>query len=174
MNDQNANTLAGAAAADAATLSAEDAALIAQGAALDAGAEPPPVDAKGQPVAPTDYGSEAAMLLKALVGIAAPFFPSVPKIWTDDKQAAVAAAAAPVMEKYGFTLGSFMGDYGAELTLLIVAGPVVLETIDGIKADRAEAKRIDKVDAAVAKGIGAVAGAVNQGEFAGVEEFENR
>lgn len=127
-------------AAPAANLSAEDAALIGQGAALDGAALPPPVDAAGNAVAPVDYGSEASMLLKALVGIAAPFYPSVPRIWTPDKQSAVAAAAAPVMEKYGFTLGDFMGQWGEELTLLIVAGPVVLETVDGIKADRAERK----------------------------------
>jgi hypothetical protein len=61
----------------------------------------------------------------------------VPKVWTAEKQAAVAAAAAPVMEKYGFTLGDFMGAYKEEIALLFVAGPVILETIDGIRADRA-------------------------------------
>lgn len=119
---------------------AADAALIAQGAALDADAAPPPVDATGAPVAPTDYRAEASMLLSALVGMAAPFYPSVPVIWTPEKQTAVATAAAPVMEKYGFTLGDFMGQWGAEIGLLIVAGPLILATIDGVKADRAKAK----------------------------------
>ncbi len=93
--------------AAAAPMDAETAALIAQGAALDAETAPPPVDANGQPVAeraPTDFNSEAAMLISTLVLIAGPFFPSVPKVWTKDKQAAVAAAAAPVMEKHGFTI----------------------------------------------------------------------
>jgi hypothetical protein len=137
----------------AAGLSAEDAALIAQGAALDAEAAPPPIDAAtGQPIAPTDYGTEAAMLLSTLVLIAAPFFPSIPRIWTDAKQKAVAAATAPVMEKYGFTLGDFMGAYKEEITLLVVAGPVILETIDGIKADRAAAKVSDKPTPTAAPG----------------------
>lgn len=137
----------------AAGLSAEDAALIAQGAALDAEAAPQPIDAAtGQPIAPTDYGTEAAMLLSTLVLIAAPFFPSIPRIWTDAKRKAVAAAAAPVMEKYGFTLGDFMGAYKEEITLLVVAGPVILETIDGIKADRAAAKATDKPTPTAAPG----------------------
>ena len=124
----------------AAGLTADDAALIAQGAAIDAEAAPQPIDAQGAPIAPTDYGTEAAMLVSTLVLIAAPFFPSIPKIWTDAKQKAVAAAAAPVLEKYGFTLGDFMGAWKEEITLLVVAGPLVLETIDGVKADRAAAK----------------------------------
>lgn len=129
--------------APAAALDAEAAALIAQGAALDAEAAPPQVDANGQPVtppAPVDFDAEAAMLLSTLVLIAAPFFPSVPKVWTKDKQAAVASAAAPVMAKHGFTLGDFMGAWKEEIALLLVAGPVILETIDGIKADRAAGK----------------------------------
>lgn len=121
----------------AAPLPPEFAALAAEAAELDAASAPPPTDAQGQPVAPVDYAAESAMLLRALVGIAAPFFPSVAKIWTDDKQRAVAAAAAPVMEKYGFTLGDFMAGWREEITLAVVAGPVILETIDGIKADRA-------------------------------------
>jgi len=127
----------------AAPLDAETAALIAQGAAIDAETAPPPVDDKGQPIAPpapVDFPGEAAMLISTLVLIAGPFFPSVPKVWTKDKQAAVAAAAAPVMEKHGFTLGDFMGAYKEEIALLMVAGPVILETIDGIKADRIAAK----------------------------------
>ncbi len=119
--------------------SADDAALIGRMASLDAQATPeqPQVDAAGQPVAPMDFPGEAKMLISTLVLIAGPFFPSVPKVWTAEKQAAVAAAAAPVMEKYGFTLGDFMGAYKEEIALLFVAGPLVLETIDGIKADRA-------------------------------------
>jgi hypothetical protein len=126
----------------AAGLTAEDAALIAQGAALDVESTPPPVDAAtGQPIVPTDYGTEAAMLISTLVLVAAPFFPSIPKIWAQPKQQAVAAALAPVMEKYGFTLGDFMGAYKEEITLIVVAGPLVLETIDGIKADRAASRK---------------------------------
>ena len=110
---------------------------------LAAEAAPPGADDQGHPItppAPVDFNAEAAMLLSTLVLIAGPFFPSVPKVWTKDKQAAVAAAAAPVMVKYGFTLGDFMGAYKEEIALLLVAGPVILETIDGIKADRAAGK----------------------------------
>ncbi len=134
---------------EAGAASAEDAALIAEGAALDSEAAPAAVDpATGQPVVPTDFPGEAAMLISTLVLIAGPFFPSVPKVWTKDKQAAVAAAAAPVMEKHGFTLGDFMGAYKEEIALLMVAGPVILETIDGIKADRIAARAAPAVSQA--------------------------
>ncbi len=130
--------------AEAAPLPPEFAALAAQGAELDAEQAPPQTDTAGNIIQPTDYNAEAAMLIKALVGIAAPFFPSVARIWTDAKQSAVAAAAAPVMAKHGFTLGDFMSGWKEEITLAVVAGPLVLETIDGIKADRRSASSPSK------------------------------
>jgi len=116
---------------------AETAALLAKAAELDQAGTPPPIDpATGQPAVPTDYQDEAAMLLNLAVTMAGQLWPCVPTIWTADKQTAVAAAAAPVMEKYGFTLGDFMGAYKEEIGLLFVAAPLVLATLDGIKAEK--------------------------------------
>ncbi len=130
---------------------AEAAALLAKAAELDAAGTPPPIDpATGQPPVPVDYAGEAEMLLNLGVTMAGQFWPCVPTIWTADKQKAVAAAAAPVMEKYGFTLGDFMGAYKEEIGLLFVAGPLVLQTLDAVKAEKLAARRAPKPDAAPA------------------------
>ena len=113
------------------------AALLGAAAALDQQAAPPEIDpATGQPPAPVDYAGEAGMLIGFAVTTAATFWPSVREVWTDANQKAVAAAAAPVMEKYGFTLGDFMGAYKEEIGLLFVAGPLILKTIDAVEKDK--------------------------------------
>jgi len=121
------------------------AALLGAAAALDQQAAPPEIDpATGQPPDPVDYAGEAGMLIGFAVTTAATFWPSVKEVWTDANQKAVAAAAAPVMEKYGFTLGDFMGAYKEEIGLLFVAGPLILKTIDAVEKDKRaalEAKR---------------------------------
>lgn len=103
------------------------AALLGAAAALDQQAAPP---------APVDYAGEAGMLIGFAVTTAATFWPSVKEVWTEANQKAVAAAAAPVMEKYGFTLGDFMGAYKEEIGLLFVAGPLILKTIDAVEKDK--------------------------------------
>lgn len=128
------------------------AALLGAAAALDQQAAPPEIDpATGQPPAPVDYAGEAGMLIGFAVTTAATFWPSVKEVWTDANQKAVAAAAAPVMEKYGFTLGDFMGAYKEEIGLLFVAGPLILKTIDAVEKDKRaaiDAKRNPKQEGA--------------------------
>lgn len=141
------NTATAAPAADP-----QAAALLGAAAALDQQAAPPEIDpATGQPPAPVDYAGEAGMLIGFAVTTAATFWPSVKEVWTDANQKAVAAAAAPVMEKYGFTLGDFMGAYKEEIGLLFVAGPLILKTIDAVEKDKRaaiDAKRNPKQEGA--------------------------
>lgn len=139
--------------ATAQPIDADAAALLAKAAELDAAGTPPPIDpATGQPPVPVDYQGEAAMLLNLGVTMAGQFWPCVPAIWTKDKQTAVAAAAAPVMEKYGFTLGDFMGAYKEEIGLLFVAGPLVLQTLDAVKAEKIAALKAKRETAAAPAG----------------------
>lgn len=131
------------------------AALLAEAMQLDAEdapLPPPELDAAGNikpPAAPIDYHREARMMLDTAAAVAGPFVPCIPRIWTDDKRAAVAAALGPVLKKYGFTLGDFMGQWQAEVTLAMVAGPLVLETVRAIRAERA-APAVPSVPAAPA------------------------
>jgi hypothetical protein len=119
-------------------LEGEFARLQGEAAGLDAEGQ---VERDGEQPAGADFAGEAKMLVAFLVGVAAPFYPCVKKIWTDEKQAAVAVAAAPVMEKYGFDMGEFFGQWGAEINLALVAGPLVLATVDAVQAERAAAKQ---------------------------------
>lgn len=131
------------------------AALLGAAAALDQQAAPPEIDpATGQPPSPVDYAGEAAMLIGFAVTTAGTFWPSVKEVWTDANQKAVAAAAAPVMEKYGFTLGDFMGQYKEEIGLLFVAGPLILKTVDAVEKDKRAALDAKRRPAAAAPDAG--------------------
>ena len=87
--------IAGAAAADAAMIEADRAA----GAPPWSPGAPAPVP--GAPARGPDYQGEARDVVNTLVAIAAPAFPSLAPIYTPEVCERIAAAAAPVMEKYG-------------------------------------------------------------------------
>jgi hypothetical protein len=74
--------------------------------------------------APTNYGQEAAATVDTFAALLVGYCPAAADLWTDDKKAAVSAALAPVMEKYGFTLGALP----VELVLIITAGPLLYQS----------------------------------------------
>lgn len=87
--------------------------------------------------APVDYLAEAKNLIEFAHGLYVPLFPSLEKVYTPDVRARIAAAAAPVMQKYSFDLGAFFGRFGPEIGLVMVVVPLVPPTITAVRADRA-------------------------------------
>lgn len=73
---------------------------------------------------PINYGQEAAATVDTFAALLTGYCPATLPLWGDDKKAAVAAALAPVMEKYGFTLGAMP----CELVLIITAGPLLYQS----------------------------------------------
>lgn len=59
---------------------------------------------------------------------------------TDDTLQAVAAAVAPVLDKYGIDLGQMGGNYAVEIRAVMVTVPVILACRAGLRAELA-AKR---------------------------------
>lgn len=124
-------------------LSPELRALAAEGAALDAEtqpAPPPELDASGQPIqppAPIDYAADARGLVDITAETLGAFYPSTAAVLTADKRDRIAAAAAPVLEKYGFSLGAFLGRFGPEIGLAFALGQVAIPLAKAIRADRA-------------------------------------
>lgn len=108
-------------------IAADDAALLAQGAALDDAATPPPVDpATGQPVAPVDYVSEARDVIDTLCAGLEFIYSEKGLQFSDPTRARLAAGWAPVMEKYGLSAGGLFGEYRAEIGAAIVTVPVIM------------------------------------------------
>lgn len=108
----NLAALAGAAAAVDADAAADEFGP-APGGAVPAG--PDPVD-------------EARAVFGMVVGMLSPLLPYLPSIYTDDALARLAAAYVPVAEKYGWSMGGMLDQYGAEIMLAGVALPLVVQT----------------------------------------------
>lgn len=109
-------------------------------AEIDAQARGPELDENGQPVAvqqPPDFQHEAAAAVDLFAAMAVGYAPKCATVWTDAAKGRTAAALAPVMEKYGFSFGGMP----PELTLLIVAGPLLWQSSRIVAAQINDEKR---------------------------------
>lgn len=114
-------------------------AMVAEddGAALPAANEPvepmrPPLDA------------EIAGLLLMLSKVAAPMFPSLSLIYTEEACQTVGAAVAPVCDKYGWLQDGVGGEYGPEIMCVCVVGPMAFATYTAVQNDIAARKAEEK------------------------------
>jgi hypothetical protein len=98
----------------------------------------------GQPLPPAepvkDFAGEARAAVDTFAALAVGYAPAAGDLWDDAAKSRIAAALGPVMEKYGFSLGALP----PELTLIIVAGPVLYQTSKIIAAQMADQKAKDK------------------------------
>lgn len=116
--------------------------LASQAAAVDAElqvatAPPEPTpDPNQPPPAPVPTpAQEAEGLVVFIVGILKPLYPSLDGIYTPDVCAKLGAAIAPVMAKYNFSVGAWFDKWKEEFNLVIVAGPILMQTLAAIKAE---------------------------------------
>lgn len=111
-------------------------------AAADAGA----TEMDGQNMAPgtevatveqgPNYAMEARGMVDMFAAMAVGYAPKAESVWTEQAKARTAMALAPVMEKYSFSFGAMP----PELTLVIVAGPLLWQTSKLVAAQMAEEK----------------------------------
>lgn len=108
----------------------------------DAGAvsmdTPPGAEGQGGELAPPgpDYLTEARGTVDMFTAMMVGYAPKCEAVWTEPAKARTAAALAPVMEKYGFNFGAMP----PELTLIIVAGPLLWQSSRIVAAQMAEDK----------------------------------
>lgn len=126
-------------------------------AATDAGAVPPELTPDGQPVVPVNFGLEAAGAVDMFAGLVTGYAPGTADLWNAEAKARVSATLAPVLEKYGVTIGTLP----PELLLLMTAGPILWQSSKIIaaqmEADKAKAKLKPATAAVEAEGGSAVA-----------------
>lgn len=113
--------------------------LAAEAAQIDAAAAP---QLAAQPAAEPDAAkvdpnAEAADVIRFAVALFVPLYPSLQAVYSDTAQARLAAAAGPVMAKYGWTMGGLFEKWGPEIQLAIVGIPLAIETSKAIRADTA-------------------------------------
>ena len=83
---------------------------------------------------PRDWMNEAGGAVDTFAALAVGYAPAAADLWDAVAKDRIKAALAPVMEKYNFSLGALP----PELTLLIVAGPVLYQTSKIIGAQMQE------------------------------------
>jgi hypothetical protein len=90
--------------------------------------------------AQVNYATEAAASVDTFAALVGGYCPAAGELWDAERKKAVTLALAPVMQKYGFRLGALP----PELTLIIVAGPLMYQTSKAVAAqmaaDKAKAK----------------------------------
>lgn len=128
-------------------ISSEFAAIAAEAAQIEAETAPPVTDEQGETqaeeVTPLDYNQESRDLLDFSLAALAPLYPCLEKVYTPDKVEKLAGAMARVMEKYQFSGFAFLTAYAPEIGLVIVAGPLLRDTVKAIR----EEKKAAQVDA---------------------------
>lgn len=97
---------------------------------------------------PVNYAMEAAGSVDMFAALVAGYCPPAGELWSTDKKAAVSAALAPVMEKYGFTLGALP----CEILLIVTAGPLLYQTSRMIAGQMAKEKSAKPARAAPVPG----------------------
>lgn len=105
-----------------------------------------------------DYMIEARGAVDMFAALVVGYAPKAESVWTEPAKHRTAAALAPVMEKYAFSFGSMP----PELTLLIVAGPLLWQSSRIVAAQMAEEKAKAKKDAKPDKAAPSVADVMDQ------------
>jgi len=110
-------------------------------ASNDPNDQPEPADPNAPvPVLPPPLGEELAAMLLMMSKVAAPAFPSLGAIYTEETCGAVGMAVAGVCDKYGWLQGGVGGEYGPELMCLCVVGPIAFATYGAVQGDIAARK----------------------------------
>lgn len=111
--------------------------LAAESEIIDAENAPQEIEPPGEPAPPAPSSEdEARDVIGFAVALFVPIYPSLGKVYTPEKQARLAAVAAPLMEKYGITMGGIFAQWGPEINFLMVAAPVAIETAKAIREDK--------------------------------------
>lgn len=118
-------------------------ALAGKAALIDGeiAAENAPPEAAGPVVVPVDPSEEARGVIAFAVELFTPIYPCLSRICAPERQGRLAVAAVPLMDKYGFTMGSFFEKWGPEINFLLVAGPLVVEVRSAVREERAAAEK---------------------------------
>ena len=120
-------------------------ALTHEAAAVDAAADaqtaPPPeaeaVAGESQADQVLSPEAEARGVIDLALSLAAPFFPSLDKVYTEETKDRLVKSAAPLLAKYNISLLILFAKWKEEIDFAFVAAPLVLHTVRAVQTDRA-------------------------------------
>jgi hypothetical protein len=117
-----------------------DRSLADQAAQIDGAAQPTEPGAAAAPAGPVDFTEEAEQLVTFACSALVPLYPSLGRVYTPDVQKALGGALGPLLAKYDLSLAGIFAKWAPELSFAMVAFPLMVPTIEAIKADRAARK----------------------------------
>lgn len=106
-----------------------------QGQVIEAGPVEGAQGAGGSGGSPIDASQEAREVIRFAATLFFPLYPSLERVYTEQRQEQLAQVSAPLMQKYGLSLGTLFERWGAEINFALVAVPLVGETVKAVKAD---------------------------------------
>lgn len=122
------------------TLPPELAQIEAEAAAITPAASAIPGQETAPAEPPVDYMTDAQGIVDMGAAALGAWYPRTEPVLNDAARKKLAEAAAPVMEKYGLTLGALFGRWGAEINLAFALVSLGVPIAKAISADRAEQK----------------------------------
>jgi hypothetical protein len=124
-------------------LSAEAATIDAEAAALEM--TPAEQEQAAAASVPVDYAGHALEIVDTVADLVQAWQPCLG--YTPETRKKIADRLAPVMEKHGWTVDLFQG-FGPELGLAFVLYPVVIQSIQSVKASKEKQEAIEHGPAA--------------------------
>lgn len=100
-----------------------------------------PDDPAAQPPAPVDHTAEARELIDFAHAALVPLYPSLDKVYTDDVRQRIAVAGGRLLKKYNVDMAALFGEWGEEIGFALVALPLIVPTVQAIRADREAAAK---------------------------------
>ncbi len=100
-----------------------------------------PDDPAAQPPAPVDHTQEARELIDFAHAALVPLYPSLEKVYTDDVRQRIAVAGGRLLKKYGVDMAALFGEWGEEIGFALVTLPLIVPTVQAIRADREAAAK---------------------------------
>lgn len=100
-----------------------------------------PPDPTTAPPAPVDHVAEARDLIDFAHDALVPLYPSLATVYTEPVRDRIAKAGGKLLAKYGVTMADIFGAWGEEIGFALVVVPLVVPTVQAIRADRAAAEK---------------------------------
>lgn len=103
-----------------------------------------PADPAAQPPEPVDHTADAREIIDFACDSLFPLYPSLEKVYTEPVRQRIAVSGGRLLRKYGVSLADLFGAYGEEIAFAMAVLPVVVPTVQAIRADRAKAEAAAK------------------------------
>jgi hypothetical protein len=118
----------------------------AEMSAVQEAAAPPVEEATTEIAAEPALSSidEARGLVGMLVAMVVPFMPRLAEIYDEPARESLAQAAAPLLNKYGVSVGSMFERWKEEVAFAFVALPLALKTVQVLKEEQNKKRQVKK------------------------------